>query len=503
MQLLRNTKKNVAKLVVLVVFATFLPLTAMAQTTEPPKPTPPPQAVTPAPVPMVPLSFTDIAEQVSPVVVNVKTLKTVEYNNSYGGFGNLFGNDDALNDMFEQFFGQNPFGGPGTGESRSVPSLGSGFIWDAEGHVVTNYHVVEDVDEITVTIGDDEYVAELIGSDPNTDLALLKIEKPDGVTLPSAVLGDSEAMKVGEWVVAIGSPFGLEKTVTAGIISAKGRVIGFGPYEDFIQTDASINPGNSGGPLINLRGEVIGINTAIIARAQGLGFAIPINMAKKIIGELKENGEVTRGWLGVVVQEIPPEMVDYYDIKGLKGIMLSEVMADHPAAKAGLKAGDIILEVNGTPIDTTRKLTALVADIPVGGIAEVKILRDGKEMTIKVTVGKRDESLLAGTSSSSGKNAPAVKDGAYGLSITTLTPELAQKNNIDDPTGVIITAVKPKSEAAKAKLKSGDVIKEVNRIKVNTVEEFDKAIADLKKDDKLQLFIWRVNEGFQVVEIKR
>ena len=448
-------------------------------------------------VQLVPVSFTEIAEKVSPVVVNIKTVAAAK---DEGMFGNMPDFDDPNNPfygLFERFFGGGMYG------DEPMPGMGSGFIWDAEGYVVTNYHVVEGAEEIVVKVGEDEYPAELVGSDPNTDLVLLKITLPEGATLPAAVLGDSDAMKIGEWVVAIGSPFGLEKTVTAGIVSAKGRVIGFGPYEDYIQTDASINPGNSGGPLINMRGEVIGINTAIIASGQGLGFAIPINMARKVITELKEKGEVTRGWLGVLVQEMTPELAEYYGDKNLKGVLLSEVYAGHPAAEGGLMAEDIIIELNGVKIDSPRKLTAEVANIPVGETVEVKALRGDKEMSFKIKVGKRDEDQLAGLAGTPGKNVPVTKDDAYGLSLNDLTPELAKKLKIEETAGVVITGVKAKSAAAKAGLRTGDVIREVNRQKVNTVEEYNKAIKNLKKDDELKLFILRVNEGFKVIEIKR
>lgn len=481
MRLLKNTKKWMVKLLAGLMVAGFMPFTALAQTAE--------DALL---TPLVPLSFTDIAEKVSPVVVSIKTMSPHKDLDLFGGFGG-----DDVKEFFKQFMGEEAFA------EEMAPSMGSGFIWDTEGHVVTNYHMVADAREITVVIGEDEYTAVLVGQDPNTDLALIKLEKLPAAVLPAAVLGDSDAVKVGEWVVAIGSPFGLEKTVTAGIISAKGRVIGFGPYDDFLQTDASINPGNSGGPLINLKGEVVGINTAIVAYGQGLGFAIPINMARKIVTELKETGEVTRGWLGVLIQDVTPEIAEYYGKKGLKGVLVGEVYADSPAAKGGLKAGDIIMELNGEKMDAARALTARVANIAVDETVELKVLRDGKETSVKVKIGKRDEDHLAGLMNPQGKSEPALKNDVYGLSLNNLTPELAQKYHIEEKSGVVVTAVKTKSAAAKAGLKTGDLIKEVNRQKINAVEDYRKAVAGLKPGEGLTLFIWRAGEGFKVVDIEK
>lgn len=446
-------------------------------------------------VPLVPLSFADIAEMVSPAVVNIKTMQSAQNNSLFGAMPEFDDPNNPFYDLFERFFGG------AVPDSEPTPSMGSGFIWDTDGYAITNYHVVEDAEEIKVKVGEAEYDATLVGSDSNTDLALLKIDVPKDVKLQAVTLGDSDAMRTGEWVVAIGSPFGLEKTVTVGIISAKGRVIGFGPYEDFIQTDASINPGNSGGPLINLKGEVIGINTAIIASAQGLGFAIPINMARKIIVQLKENGEVTRGWLGVLIQDVTPEMAEYYGNKELKGVLLSEVYTGDPAAEAGLKAGDIVLELNGVKIDEARKLTAQVANIPVGDSAEIKILRDGKEITFKVKIAKREEGRLADLSINP-KTPPATKEDGLGLGLSNLDAALAKKYSIEEKTGVVVTAVKSKSAAAKAGLLPGDMVKEIDRQKVNTVDDYKKVVNNIKKDENLKFLIWRVNEGFRVIEVK-
>jgi serine protease Do len=314
-----------------------------------------------------------------------------------------FGREQPFNDFFERFFGEE------MQREFKQPSLGSGFIIDKEGYVVTNNHVIEDADQIKVKLGDEkEFDAQVIGRDASTDLALLKIKSAQD--LPVVKLGDSAQLKVGQWVVAIGSPFGLERTVTAGIVSAKGRVIGSGPYDDFIQTDASINPGNSGGPLINLKGEVIGINTAIVASGQGIGFAIPIDLAKGIIAQLKAGGEVTRGWLGVAIQDVSPEMADYYGVEAKKGVFVADVFKGDPADAAGIKPKDIIVEVNGQKVETTRQLTSLVADIPVGQTAKVKVLRDGQPRTLQ----RQDRQARRQTDGLTGRGAREARRGPAG-----------------------------------------------------------------------------------------
>ena len=296
-----------------------------------------------SPAMMVPASFSELAKQAQPGVVNIRTVKTVK-----GGgrvFRHFFGNPFNPQDPFHNF-------GPSPDERApdyKQRSLGSGFIIDRDGYIVTNNHVIEGADEIKVSLANDkEFDAEIVGRDPNTDLALIKIKGASD--LVPLKLGDSDKLLVGSWVVAIGSPFGLEQTVTAGIVSAKGRVIGSGPYDDFIQTDASINPGNSGGPLLNMNGEVVGINTAIVAQGQGIGFAIPVNLARGIIEQLKAHGSVTRGWLGVGIQDLTPELAEYYGLKDKQGVLVAQVFEGDPADKAGIKAKDVIIEVDGKPI---------------------------------------------------------------------------------------------------------------------------------------------------------
>jgi serine protease Do len=306
-------------------------------------------------------------------------------------------------------------------------------------------------------------------------------------------MGDSNQLAVGSWVVAMGSPFGLEQTVTAGIVSAKGRVIGSGPYDDFIQTDASINPGNSGGPLLNMNGEVVGINTAIVAQGQGIGFAIPVNLAQGIIRQLEESGSVTRGWLGVGIQDLTPELAEYYGIEDKKGVLVAKVFEGDPAGKAGIKANDIIIAVDGKPIKTSRELTGTIAEIPVGKKTPITILRDGKEKTVKVEIAKRDDSERLV------KREPQSNGGELGIRIAEMTPELAQRyGHSENEKGVLVVGVQSGSKAAEAGVRQGDLVKEVNRKPVSAVSELR---AELKKEDKLQLLVKRPNAGFIVIKI--
>ena len=302
--------------------------------------------------------FVALAKKLKPAVVNVSTAKTIAPQKKFHRAPSPFGTD-PFEEFFDRFFENAPQ------RSYKQRSLGSGFIISDDGYILTNNHVVAGADEIKVKLGDKrEFKAEVKGTDEKLDLALIKIEAKDH--FPVARLGDSDTIEVGEWVMAIGNPFGLEQTVTAGIVSAKGRVIGSGPYDDFIQTDASINPGNSGGPLFNAQGEVIGINTAIVAGGQGIGFAIPINMAKGIITQLKEKGKVTSGWLGVSIQAMTPELAQSFGLEAEKGALVNEVMKDSPADKAGIKSGDIILEFDGKAVHEMNELPRLVAETPVG-----------------------------------------------------------------------------------------------------------------------------------------
>ncbi len=438
---------------------------------------------------MVLPNFAALAKQVQPGVVNVRTVKTLKE----GGpvfrhfFGNPFGNRDPGRD----FFGEN-----GPGKEFKQRSLGSGFVLDREGHIVTNNHVIENADQIKVRLSDErEFDARVIGRDAKTDLALIKIDGA-GDLFPLR-LGDSGKLEVGSWVLAVGSPFGLEQTVTAGIVSAKGRFIGAGPYDDFIQTDASINPGNSGGPLLNMSGEVIGINTAIIAQGQGIGFAIPVSLAQSIIAQLKTSGSVTRGWMGVGIQDLTSELAEYYGIPNQKGVLVTQVFPGDPADKAGIKNRDVIVSVDGKSVSTGRELSAAVAGMPVGKQVPVKLLRDGKELTVGVTLAERKD-----TEPRAQEQAPDTED--LGIRAVELTPETARRLGLDEKeTGVLIMAVQPGGRADAGGLEQGDVIKEVNRRPVRSLAELKAEYGKAKAGDEVQLLVKRREAGFAVLKIKK
>ncbi len=445
------------------------------------------------PPPMVPANFSQLAKIAKPGVVNIRTVKTIQ-----GGgrvfrhfFGNPFGGRER--DPFRDFFGPND-----NGPSREFKqrSLGSGFIIDGDGYIVTNNHVIEDADQIKVRlVTDKEYDATVVGRDPKTDLALIKIE--GAVDLTPLPMGDSDIQNVGSWVVAIGSPFGLEQTVTAGIISAKGRILGSGPYDDFIQTDASINPGNSGGPLINMEGEVIGINTAIVASGQGIGFAIPINMAKDIVTQLKSTGEVTRGWLGVGIQDLTPELSEYYKLGDRSGVLVTHVFKGDPADKAGIKVNDLIVSVDGEPVSSSRDLSRRIAGLGVGKSAGIIVVRNGKERTVTIKTTKReDQELQAQTKTES--------EDKLGLSVQTLEPDMAARLGYDEnEKGVLVTGIQGDSKAEKSGVQEGDLIKEVNRSPVTDAADFRKELDKVKKGDPVMLLIKRGTAGFIVIKMTR
>ena len=424
---------------------------------------------------MVPGNFTELAEKVRDGVVNIQAVKNMK-----GGgrvFRHFFGNPFGRQNPFEEFFG------PGFGEDDSSggfqqKSLGSGFIVDREGYIITNNHVVENADEIKVKLSNGkEFEAKVVGRDPKTDLALIRIKgAPD---LQPLQLGDSDASKVGSWVVAIGSPFGLEQTITAGIVSAKGRTIGAGPYDNFIQTDASINPGNSGGPLINTKGEVVGINTAIIASGQGIGFAIPVNMAKEVMPQLKDKGKVTRGWIGVGIQEMTPELAKSFGLKEKKGAIVSQVFKDGPADKAGIQQGDVIMEFDGKEISESKDLPRIVAAIPVGKSVAVKLSRNGNITTKDLKVGEMEEKITETAKAPSGKK--------LGIAVQNITPQIAEALSLKDTRGAVVAQVEPGSVAANAGIQQGDVIREVNRKPVNDARNFIRRIEEAKGGSLLLL----------------
>jgi serine protease Do len=424
-------------------------------------------------------SFAELAQAVSPGVVNISTTKKVR------GGGRVFdfflGPRDRrgpMDDFFERFFG----GDLPPQREYKQRSLGSGFIIDSDGHILTNNHVVEDADEIKVILKDHkEFEAKVIGRDPKTDLALIKIKSGKG--LQPIRLGNSDELRVGDWVMAIGNPFGLEHTVTAGIVSAKGRVIGAGPYDNFIQTDASINPGNSGGPLINLKGEVVGINTAIIAQGQGIGFAIPINTAKELLPQLKEKGKVTRGWLGVMIQKVTPDLARSFNLKDESGALVGDVTPGGPADKAGIKPGDIIIEFDGKPIKEMNELPRLVAAVPAGKTVEVKVLRDGKPMTFKVQIQDLDDRQVAA--------GPSSEKQRLGLAVREMTPELARRYRMDYEPGILVIEVLEGSIAEEAGIQEGDLIKEINRKPVRDLKTYQSLVGSVKKGGNLLFRIKR------------
>jgi serine protease Do len=379
---------------------------------------------------------------------------------------------------------------------RKVPSLGTGFVIAPEGYIVTNNHVVEDVDSIKVAFQDgQELEATIVGRDPKTDLALIQVkaDKPL-IALP---LGDSDTVRPGDWVVAIGNPYGLGHTVTAGIVSAKGRIIGQGPYDDFIQTDAAINPGNSGGPLLNLAGEVIGINTAINPRANTIGFAVPVNMAKDILPQLRASGKVVRGWLGVVIQHISPGLAESFKLEDKTGALISKVDPKGPAADAGLQRGDVIVRFDGKPIKQMEELPRAVASTAIGKEVDVVVLRDGKEKAFRVRVAELKE---AGPTETAQEEKDGGSPAAYGLRVQNLTPEVAEQLQLDDATGVVIVAVEPGTPAEEAGLRRGDVIVEVDR---EAIADVDALRAALAGDKKGALLLVRRGDSTVFVPLKK
>jgi len=432
-------------------------------------------------------SFADLAEKLKPAVVNIRTTKIIAggrfpHASPFRGspFERFFGDDE----FFRRFFGGQP------GREYKQRSLGSGFIISKDGYIFTNNHVIEKADEIMVKLSDGkEYKAEVKGADKNTDIALLKIDPKDD--LPVVALGDSNALRVGEWVMAIGNPFGLSQTVTAGIVSATGRVIGAGPYDDFIQTDASINPGNSGGPLFNLAGEVVGINTAIIAQGQGIGFAIPVDLAKSILPDLKKEGKVTRGWLGVSVQDVNEEIAESLGLKVKEGVLVADAFKGDPAGKAGIKSGDVIVKVDGKDVKDTHELLKIVASIPVGKTVPVIVIREGERREFSITVSERPER----------DELVRQEEGEerFGMTVQPITPDMAEHFDLAETSGVIVTQVEPGGIAGEAGIQQGDIILKVNRVKIESMKDYLEAISKADSKKSLLLLIKREASKFFVV----
>jgi serine protease Do len=430
--------------------------------------------------PAISSPFTALAEKCTPSVVNVKVTKVEkagfgEMQTPWGPFGDFFNN-------------------PRYPQDRTVQGAGSGVIISKDGYILTNNHVVEGAKELTVTLADKgEFKAQIVGEDPKTDIAIVKIDA--GENLPSADIGDSDQIKVGDWVLAIGNPFGLGDTVTSGIVSAKGRVIGAGPYDDFIQTDASINPGNSGGPLFNMKGEVIGINTAIISDGQGIGFAIPVNTAKPLIPQLEANGEVTRGYLGANIQSITPDLSKALKMEQSKGALVAEVVPGGPADKAGIKAGDVIVSFDGKPVHDSHDLPAMVAATAIGSEVPITLIRNGKEIRIAAVIAKLES---GGARLAESKLPP---QGKWGLQLQDLNAETARQLGLKADHGVVVAGVQPASPAYRALIKPGDVILEVNRQAVKSVNDLKEKIARAENGDALLLLVKNA-QGSRYVVLK-
>jgi serine protease Do len=418
--------------------------------------------------------FVGLAKRLKPEVVNISTTQTIkevdardslEPKDPFGEFSKRFFGDPLPRGQFKQ------------------RSLGSGFIIERDGLILTNYHVVDNAEKITVRLSDGrEFEGKVVGKDQKTDIALVKIGARN---LPVTPLGDSDRLEVGEWVMAIGNPFGLDSTVTSGIVSAKDRQIGAGPYEHFIQTDASINPGNSGGPLINLRGEVVGIDSAIFSQSGGnigIGFAIPINLVKELLPQLESEGKVTRGWLGVSIQGLTPDLAASLGLDKTTGALVSSVVHDGPADRAGIKAGDVIVGYEGKEIHNANDLPFLVAGTPVGKTVSFQVFRGKKEITLAVAIGKmKEEEVVASTP----------KKGGLGLTVEQITPDVAESLGLQRTDGVVITAVAPDSLGDEAGLQPGDIIREINRQPIRDLSEYRKAMENTAQSKSILFLVQR------------
>jgi serine protease Do len=416
-------------------------------------------------------TFAKLADAVKPAVINVNTQRRS------GGRSTL--EEFYGEEFFKRFFGDVP-------ERMPRRGLGSGVIIDSSGLALTNAHVVEGATQVDVTMLDGtKHKAKVVGLDKKTDLAVLRLEG-GGKKFPFLPLGDSDEVQVGDWVLAVGSPFGLQATVTSGIVSAKARQIGAGPYDDFLQTDAAINPGNSGGPLVSMRGEVVGINTAIVRGGSGIGFAIPANMAKRVSAQLLEHGKVARGWLGVLLQPLTPELAASFGAEGKTGVLVSEVTPDSPAAKAGLKAGDIVLDVDGRKVDSPGDVARAVGLAAPGRRTKLTLWRDKAQRTVDVVLGA----------------VPGERHGSrLGFEVRPLTAELARELNRWSTDGVVVTRVEDGTAAAEAGIRRGDVIVEVNRHPVKVLADFERATRDIKKGERLSVRLERGDVAFYVALI--
>lgn len=482
--------------------ATGLFMTVAANKPQPGGPSssgPIPESVT-APAEQLGKAFAAVAAHVKPAVVSVYSEKTVRFRSP--DFEFPFGDD-----FFNQFFGEQfRFHHPrGQQKEFNVPQrgMGTGMLLDRQGHVLTNYHVVQDVDEIKVQLADKRtFAAKILGADQKTDVAVLELKGTIPDDLPTVELGDSDALEDGNLVMAIGAPFGLTQTVTTGIISAKGRSdVGIADYEDFLQTDAPINPGNSGGPLINMRGEVIGMNSAIetnVGQFSGVGFAIPANMIKNMLPTLTKGGQITRGMLGVSIQEVTRELADQFHLPANKGALISQVSKDSPAEKAGLKTGDVIVRFNGRAVTDTGQLRNMVASAAPGSKASIVVIRNGKEESFSATIGKMTAEAVAPARTTRGAENQLTR---LGLAVQTLTADLAKQFGLEGNNGVLVTGIEDGSLAAISNLQSGDLIVEADRKPVSNVEEL-QAVLNKDKDQILLLIKRKGGSIFVVLRLK-
>lgn len=443
-------------------------------------------------------SFVELAAKCGPAVVNINTERKGSDNGAEEFFGEMFKNmPPGFEKFFDQFGGKRP-GNKGHGgriPMRKQRSLGSGFFVSSDGYIVTNNHVVEGADVIRVTLDNGgksrNFKAALIGADEETDLALLKVEATD---LPFLTFGNSDNLQVGEWLLAIGNPFGLDHTVTAGILSAKGRNIRSGPFDNFLQTDASINPGNSGGPLLNMAGQVVGINTAIVASGQGIGFAIPSNMAAKIIDQIKNGKKVSRGWLGVTIQDVDENGAKALGLNEPTGALIGKVMDNEPAQKAGLKDGDVILAVDSKNIENSAELLRAIADKAPGSAATLTIWRDGKTMNVTVTLGERK---VPHSENMTRENRGQANENSLGLTVRPLKKNERAEYKVPEGEGLMIVDVDPDKAAAEADLRPGDIILKANQTPINSSEELSRLVREVgAKRGAIMLQIQRDGEVY-------
>lgn len=434
-------------------------------------------------------AFSKVANVISPVVANISTSKTVEFKDMAR---NPHSFDGPLNDFFESF---------DIPKKWKEQSLGSGVVVSADGYIITNYHVVEKSDEIKVTLFDQQnYRGKIIGSDPKTDLAVIKIPAKN---LPAIKWGDSDRLQVGEFVLAFGNPYSLGHTVTMGIVSALGRAnVGIADYEDFIQTDAAINPGNSGGPLVNIKGELVGINTAIFSRTggyQGIGFAVPSNMARSVMTQLMNEGKVTRGWLGITIQNLTPELAKEFGLKKPSGALVTDISRKSPAEKAGIRRGDVVLEINGKEIRNVESLRNIVAQSKVGSRIKLEVLRNGRTLSVDVSVTEYPQETARAEKEESMEDIFTKDKALAGMSVMDLTRDIAKQLGLSkNDKGVVIVRVDPDSAADEAGLKKGDLIQEVNKKRVRDLNDFNKILPAVRDGDTVLLFINRSGNKFYI-----